>query len=152
MDSLTKSPTNQDRKIASKSLPGLTQTTLAIHKKGMNAVKIKVQESEEYITVPTQALELLTYILSTMAEGRSISVIPSDAEISTQQAADLLHVSRPHLVKLLEQGTIPFKKVGSHRRILVEEVLRYQAAQKEQQLKSLQVLAKQAQDLQLGYE
>jgi excisionase family DNA binding protein len=78
--------------------------------------------------------------------------MPSDAEVSTQQAAEMLHVSRPHIVKLLEQGSIPFKKVGSHRRILLEDLLKYDQGLKQQQEKSLEFLAQQAQELNLGYK
>ncbi len=87
-----------------------------------------------------------------MAEGKAISLIPSASEVTTQQAADMLHVSRPHIVKLLEQGTIPFKKVGSHRRILLEDLLKYEAEQKEKKRENLQFLAEQAQELNIGYK
>ena len=95
---------------------------------------------------------MLVLILSNMAEGRSIYLLPSDSEISTQHASELLNVSRPHLVKLLEDGIIPFHKVGSHRRILLNDLLSYQRKLKEQRRKSLDSLAQQAQDLKLGYE
>ena len=87
-----------------------------------------------------------------MAEGKTISIVPSDSEISTQQAADILRVSRPHLVKLLETQKIPFKKVGSHRRILLNDILvhkKHLAKQRDEQLK---FLSNQAQELNLGYE
>ena len=87
-----------------------------------------------------------------MAEGKSVFLIPSDSEVSTQQAADMLNVSRPHIVKLLEKGEISFRKVGSHRRTLLEDLMKYDAALKNQRSKSLEILAKQAQDLNLGYE
>jgi excisionase family DNA binding protein len=78
--------------------------------------------------------------------------MPSDTEVSALQAADMLHVFRPHIVKLLEQGAIPFKKVGSHRRILLEDLLKYDQELKQQREKSLQFLAQQAQELNLGYK
>jgi excisionase family DNA binding protein len=87
-----------------------------------------------------------------MAEGKSASLIPSDSEVNTKQAADMLNVSRPHIVKLLEEGKIPFRKVGSHRRVLLEDLMKYDAEMKGQRTKSLEFLAKQAQDLNLGYE
>lgn len=64
----------------------------------------------------------------------------------------MLNVSRPHLVKLLEEGVIPYKKVGSHRRILLEDLIEYDRKLKEQRNASLKKLAEQAQDLRLGYE
>ncbi len=104
------------------------------------------------VVIPEKALHLLAMILSSMAQGKAVSLVPADSELSTQQAADLLHVSRPHLVKLLEAGSIPFKKVGTHRRILVEDVLQYQDRQKGVRNEQLQFLTGQAQDLNLGYE
>jgi len=115
-------------------------------------VTIHIQESQESILIPRKALELLSFILTNMAEGKATSLLPTDSDLSTQQGADLLNVSRPHIVKLLEQGTIPFKKVGSHRRILLADLLTYQAAQQQQRQQSLQFLAQQAQELNLGYE
>lgn len=85
----------------------------------LNGVKIRIQESGTDITIPRKALELLQFILSSVAQGKAVSLIPSDLEATTQQAADMLNVSRPHLVKLLEQGALPFKKMGSHSRVLL---------------------------------
>lgn len=87
-----------------------------------------------------------------MAQGKAISLFPSDSEVGTQQADDLLNVSRPHLVKLLEAGVIPHKKVGSHRRVMVEDLLGYATQQKNIRSEHLQFLAQQAQDLNLGYD
>lgn len=149
MEAVLEKPTLHEQQVASESLVSFTA---AIAKRSADNVKIKIQESGEFITVPKKALQLLAHILSNMAEGKAISLIPSDSEVTTQQAADMLHVSRPHVVKLLEQGVIPFKKVGSHRRILLEDLLKYEAEQKERRKENLQFLAEQAQDLNLGYE
>lgn len=116
----------------------------------LTQVKIKIQESGEFVTVPRKALDLLFNILSNMADGKSISLVPSDSEISTQQAADMINVSRPHIVKLLEQGAIPFRKVGRQKSD-VEDLLKYDEELNEQKNNSLKLLAKQAQELRLGY-
>lgn len=86
-----------------------------------------------------------------MAKGKAVSVIPSDAEITTQQAADILNVSRPHVVKLLEDGVIPFHKVGSHRRIKLKDVERYRQNKADEREEHLSELADQAQELNMGY-
>ena len=86
-----------------------------------------------------------------MAEGKSMKLIPSDADISTQQAADMLNVSRPHVVKLLETGVMPFKKVGSHRRIELKDLIQYEKMLQDSKEKNMSFLAKQAQELNLGY-
>ncbi len=87
-----------------------------------------------------------------MARGQTLTLVPHGQELTTQEGADLLHMSRPHLVKLLEQGALPFKKVGSHRRVLLEDLLAYEAKQTHQREHQLQLLAAQAQELSLGYE
>jgi excisionase family DNA binding protein len=87
-----------------------------------------------------------------MAQGKSIALMPTDAEVSTQQAAEILNVSRPHVIKLLEKGEIPHKKVGSHRRILLQDILKYESNFKSERRKKLDYLAKEAQQLNLGYE
>ena len=86
-----------------------------------------------------------------MAEGKTVSIGPSDSELSTQQAADMINVSRPHLIKLLESKQIPFKKVGSHRRVLLMDIMEYQDQIVKQREDQLDFLSNQAQDLNLGY-
>ena len=151
MEAIHEKPSRQDQQVASASLNGFA---LAFAKNGpeRNGVKIRIQESGTDITIPRKALKLLQFILSSMAQGKAVSLIPSDSEVTTQQAADMLNVSRPHLVKLLEQGALPFKKVGSHRRILLEDLLAYETKQTKQREHQLQLLADQAQELNLGYE
>ena len=87
-----------------------------------------------------------------MSEGKSITIIPTDSEVSTQQAADMLNISRPHLVKLLENNIIPFKKVGSHRRILLRDLVAYEKSLQRTREEKLKFLSEQAQDFNLGYE
>lgn len=152
METLTKRTSRKEQKIATKSVSDLTRTAASISRKKPEVVKIKILESGEFVTIPRKALDLLFSILSNMSEGKSISLVPSESEMSTQQAADMLNVSRPHIVKLLEQGVIPYKKTGSHRRVLLEDLIKHNEKLKGQRIDSLKLLAKQAQELKLGYE
>ncbi len=108
-------------------------------------------ETDDLI-MPGYAINLLLDILTEMSKGNAITVMPVHAELSTQETAELLNVSRPHLVELLEQGKIPFRKVGTHRRVLAKDVFDYKQRIDEDRLKALDELTAQAQQLGMGYE
>ena len=108
-------------------------------------------ESEDLI-LPGYAINLLLAMLTEMSKGNAITVMPIHAELSTQETAELLNVSRPHLVDLLEQGKMPFRKVGAHRRVLANDVFDYKQRIDEARFKALDDLAAQAQELGMGYE
>jgi excisionase family DNA binding protein len=106
---------------------------------------------EAIITLPGKAARLLLSILVQMAEGKAVTILPTNAELTTQQAADLLNVSRPFFVQLLEKGDIPFRKVGTHRRVLLSDVMTYRDRTDAARRKSLDELAELSQELGIGY-
>ena len=104
------------------------------------------------VVIPVSALRLLVEILTQIGAGNAVSVIPIHAELTTQEAADLLNVSRPFLIGALERNEIPYRKVGTHRRIRYQDAIDYKERIDAERRKTLEELAAQAQELKLGYE
>ncbi len=99
------------------------------------------------VPLPAAALELIGQMLFQLARGKAVTIIPIHSEMTTQQAADFLGVSRPHLVKLLKQRELPFRKVGAHRRVRVEDLLAYKKHEDTGRQKALDELAEVSQKL-----
>jgi len=114
-------------------------------------LRVRDAGEEETIELPAGAVSLLQAILEDMASGRGVTIVPQNAELTTQQAADFLNVSRPFLVQLLEQKKLPFRMVGTHRRIRFEDVLRYKENTDAERRKVLDQLATEAQEHKMGY-
>ena len=106
---------------------------------------------DDIVELPTPAAELLAEILESMASGNSVAVLRKDTELTTQQAADFLNVSRPFLVNLLEAGAVPFRKVGTHRRVRFDDLRVYKETIDDARRKALDELADDAQELDMGY-
>ena len=139
-------PTEQDAALARTS----SRLLAACIGHGATA-RLRVIDGQDEIEVPVAALRMLVDILANMAEGNAISLVPIHAELTTQQAADFLGVSRPHLVGLVDKGEIPHHKVGTHRRIFFRDVLAYRKERMGQSKAALDALAEQAQKLGMGY-
>jgi excisionase family DNA binding protein len=128
---------------------------LATHKLGRRA-SIRIQllddgEKAETIAVPTSALRLFLHLLTEMSQGNAVTLIPTHAELTSQQAADLLNVSRPYLVKLLDEGRIPCRTVGKYRRVRFDDLMAFKRKDDEARAKVLDQLTAEAQELGMGY-
>ena len=117
-----------------------------------DAAKIRIIDGDQDITIPLPAMRMLVDILAHMAEGEAISLIPQHAELTTQQAADFMNVSRPYFIKLLDNDELPHHKVGSHRRIYFRDLIKYKEQNRANRKNALEELATQAQELGMGYE
>lgn len=123
-----------------------------------NAVNIAVVEDgvekldhSPLLRLPPKVLRLIADLLGSLAEGKAVSVVPKDLDVTTQEAAMFLNVSRPYLIRLLEEGKIRFHKVGSHRRIRFDDLVRYKEERTRKSNDALQALADQAQEIGLDY-
>lgn len=134
--------------IARSALRGLEP--LSKRARAPRAVTLRSEDNgrEVSVTLPPDALRLLVEVLGHMANGSLVAVLPMHAELTTQQAAEFLNVSRPHVVRLLEDGKILHRKVGTHRRIKLADVLEYK---RREDADALEALAAEAQEHDLGY-
>jgi excisionase family DNA binding protein len=114
-------------------------------------LQVRLPETDETVELPATATRLLVDLLSMLAEGNAVTLVPIPTELTTQESADLLGVSRPFLVKQLEDGTIPFRQVGAHRRVLLCDLMACKRAIDKRRLETLDRLVEQAQELNMGY-
>jgi excisionase family DNA binding protein len=106
---------------------------------------------DEVLAVPASAMTLFIQLLNEIAEGNAVTLVPTHSELTTQQAADLLNVSRPYLLNLLEKGELPFHYVGGQRRVKLNDVMAYKQQIDAARLQTLDELAEQGQKLDMGY-
>ena len=116
-------------------------------------LKLRVggSEQEQAVDLPAGAVDLLMHVLEAMATGQGVTLIPDSAELTTVQAADILNVSRPFLIKLLDRKAIPHRKVGTHRRIRMDDVMAYKNAIDREREQVLEQLAQEGQAYDMGY-
>jgi excisionase family DNA binding protein len=114
-------------------------------------VSVPKQAKAVEVTVPAEAFDLFLEVLGQLASGNAVKLVPARAELTTQQAAAILNVSRPYLIRLLENGEITFSKVGSHRRVKLTDILDYKERRDADQKDALRELTREAQKLKLGY-
>ena len=123
-------PSKDEQRIAIESYDALASV---IEQLKSENPEIEIEETQERIKVPLSALKFLGEILKAMSQGKPFSLLPVATEVTTQKAAEIIGCSRPHLVKLLEEGEIEYTKVGKHRRVKFEDVMNYKRKMKRTQ-------------------
>jgi excisionase family DNA binding protein len=142
-------PANADSKAALDTLKALSAS---VGPSARGPVRLQFRSrtgASQNVPLPPLALKLLIEILRQMASGNVVSIVPLRKEVTTHEAADILNVSRPFVIGLLEKGEIPFRKVGTHRRIPLAALLGYKGKTDAIQDEALDFLAAQAQELKL---
>ena len=140
-------PDHETAKLARASAAELSQ----LLDRSPNSDRAHVMIDGQDLILPLQALVLLRNLLTELARRNAVTIVPLHAELTTQQAADILNVSRPYLISLLEKGELQFTKVGTHRRILFEDLMAYKNMMKERSSSAMDQLVEIAQEAKLGY-
>jgi excisionase family DNA binding protein len=146
----TATPSEADSLQARESLERISEILTS----GVSDLSFRIQNDKQRgadIILPASVLRLLKGILAEMAQGHGVALLPVQAELTTQQAADLLNVSRPYLIRLLEDKKIPFRLVGQHRRVRFDDLLAYQRKDDEERRRVADELTADAQESGLGY-
>ena len=141
-------PSTKDAALARISLQYLAHYA---HQKLPLTLSVRDAEQESPIELPAGAVALLLDILEAMAAGRRVTIIPENAELTTIEAAKVLNVSRPFLIKLLEDKAIPHRKVGKHRRVRMEDLMAYKAVDDQNREAILDQLVREAKEQGMGY-
>ncbi|MDX9989544.1 helix-turn-helix domain-containing protein [Thiothrix unzii] len=139
-------PTQEDTELAVES----SRLLAACIGKGESAC-LRLHNGNELLQVPVKAIRLLVDILDAMARGDAVSLIPIHKELTTQEAANILNVSRPYLVKLMEAGEIPFHKNGVRRRVFFKDLMEYKQKRDQASMLLLDELTAEAQEFEMGY-
>ena len=138
-------PTDRDVRLAGEASRTLDASSGVGQPLKMQIVKAGKKSSA--LELPPVAAALLKTMLKEMAAGRAVTIVPIDAEITTQQAAEILHVSRPFVVGLIDKGTLPARMVGAHRRVLLDDVLAYKRESKTKARAALKEMVAISQEL-----
>lgn len=151
MENLEKNLNVVEQKTAFNSLKIIAATARKCTAEKKQTIFIQIENEKNAIEIPQKAFLLLNDIILAMSENKNVSVVTTNQVITTQQFANMLNVSRPYVIKLLENGEIPYKKVGKHRRILYNDAIKYQEKFEIKRSENLAILVKEAQELNLGY-
>ncbi|MDE1145359.1 MAG: helix-turn-helix domain-containing protein [Azospirillaceae bacterium] len=136
-------PSDEDTKLA-------TESSRILSKNADRELQVQLDDGQA-LPLPRALRELITHLLVEISQGNAVTLIPVHAEMTTQEAADFLNVSRPHVIKLLETGQLAHHKVGTHRRVRFTDLKAFKQRQAQTRSKAMAELAAQAQELGMDY-
>lgn len=142
-------PTQDEKSMAHKASQSIITHIRKI--RDDEVLRLRFEDEQDPIEMPTLALHLLNKVLLEIAKGNAVTIIPMHAELTTQDAATLLNVSRPHLIKLLNKGELKFHLAGTHRRINASDLKAYMDRRDGEREEGMAALARFAQEDGLGY-
>jgi len=127
-----------------------TSRVLASHIRNGDPMELRILDDpspDGMVKLPLSAARMLVRILEEMARGNAVTLIPVHAELTTQEAAEMLNISRPSLIQLLDEGKIDYRRVGTHRRVRFEGLMKYKRAAEAARRAALEELAAYDQEL-----
>ena len=135
-------------RLAQSDVPQVARLDLALRAATGSAQRLKIVLSNgEHMTLPDDVQRALALVAREMATGNGVAVVPVHHELTTHEAAAVLHVLRPHLIRMLDEGRLPFRKVGTHRRIRFDDVMAYRAREEDEREALLARIAQESQSL-----
>jgi excisionase family DNA binding protein len=143
-------PNAQESALAKLSSQELS-AVLSTHGEAQNFNIMGKDGNSHQVTIPSSALKLLIEVLTQLGQGNSVSITPIHAELTTQEAADLLNMSRPTLIKLLDEQVLPHSRKGNRRKIAFVDVMNYKNTQDDKRLAALDELTALDQEMGMGY-
>jgi excisionase family DNA binding protein len=143
-------PSEEDSEQAAQALETFRTFSQAIHAP-VGKFEVRTDSAFESVTLPRAAFDLLLQILQQMSEGKAVTIVPFNAELTTQQAAEFLNVSRPYVVKLIEEKQLHARHVGNRRRIRFEDLVAFKQLDDERRNQALDALSAESQALGLEY-
>lgn len=143
MKSLTSAPSEKERQLAHETYDALTEV---LKKLKCDHADFTIKETKQTVEISVAAIKLLQEVVKQISKGNAVNIVPIAAEVSTQTAADILGVSRPYVVKILEKGEIPFTKAGRHRRIKFNDVMKHKRKMIDQQREALDEMVSLSQE------
>ena len=139
-------------RLAQGDVPQVARLDQALRAATGSAQRLQIVLSNgEHITLPDDVQRALALVTREMATGNGVAVVPVHHELTTHEAAAVLHVSRPHLIRMLDEGRLPSRKIGTHRRIRFDDVMAYRAREEDEREALLACIAQESQSLGLEF-